>query len=281
MDELAVEVEHLSFSYKENGPKVLDDISFSIKKGDYVALIGHNGSGKSTLARILAGLYTEIEPNSLLRIFNMSYDAENSSKIRSLIGIVFQNPDNQFVGSSVRDDIAFGLENRAIDPSKMDEIIERSAKEVGMEEYLDQAPENLSGGQKQRVALAGVLALSPSLLLLDEATSMLDPKGKREILSLVKERKKENPNLTILSITHDVEEAAMADYVLVLSKGKIILEGKGEEVFSHEKELEEANLDAPFAYELGKALKARGISLSSSLEEDTLLEELCQYSSKK
>ena len=275
---VVLSLNNVSFSY-DGKKNVLDDVTFDIFESEYVCVVGSNGSGKSTLSNIISML---IKPSTgTISVNNEIINSKNVQKLKKNIGVIFQNPDNQFVGSSVRDDIAFGLENRAIDPSKMDEIIEKSAKEVGMEEYLDQAPENLSGGQKQRVALAGVLALSPSLLLLDEATSMLDPKGKREILSLVKERKKENPDLTILSITHDVEEAAMADYVLVLSKGKIILEGTGEEVFSHEKELEEANLDAPFAYELGKALKARGISLSSSLEEDTLLEELCQYSSKK
>ena len=276
MSEFAIEVSHLTFSYHENGPHILEDVSFSIKKGSYVTLIGHNGSGKSTLAKIIAGLYQETSYDTEIRIFDMKYDKEHQAQIHRLIGLVFQNPDNQFVGASVRDDIAFGLENRAIDPSLMEEIIVHAATSMGMEKYLDQAPENLSGGQKQRVALAGVFALSPSLLILDEATSMLDPKGKKEVLSYVQEMKKENPSLTVLSITHDVEESLLADQVLVMAKGKIILQGTPLEVFTHEEALKEANLDAPFAFELEKELRKEGMEIPSTFDLEKLKEILCQ-----
>ncbi len=276
MSEFAIEVSHLTFSYHENGPRILEDVSFSIKKGSYVTLIGHNGSGKSTLAKIIAGLYQETSYDTEIRIFDMKYDKEHQAQIHRLIGLVFQNPDNQFVGASVRDDIAFGLENRAIDPSLMEEIIVHAATSMGMEKYLDQAPENLSGGQKQRVALAGVFALSPSLLILDEATSMLDPKGKKEVLSYVQEMKKENPSLTVLSITHDVEESLLADQVLVMAKGKIILQGTPLEVFTHEEALKEANLDAPFAFELEKELRKEGMEIPSTFDLEKLKEILCQ-----
>lgn len=272
----AVEAEHLSFSYSKDGPRTLDDVSFKIAEGEYVALIGHNGSGKSTLARIIAGLISELDPNASLRVFGLEFDKEHSQEIHSKIGLVFQNPDNQFVGATVRDDIAFGLENRAIDPSLMDAIILESASSVGMEEYLDQAPENLSGGQKQRVALAGVLALHPSLLILDEATSMLDPKGKREILALVHKMREDNPSLTVLSITHDVEEAVESDRVLVLAGGKLILEGKGGEVFSRRELLEKNHLESPFVHELSLALRKEGVEVEPTLSEERLLEELCR-----
>ena len=193
-------VKDLSFSYSQE-ENVLNGVSFVVEKGTYISLIGHNGSGKSTIAKLLAGLL-EAKSGSI-KAFDLEYNRKNIRKIRSRIGIVFQNPDNQFICASVKDDIAFGLENRQVDPAKMNEIILEYARKVNMEEFLDKEPENLSGGQKQRVAIAGVLAMKPDILILDEATAMLDPKGKKEINDVIKNLRTENKDLTIISITHD------------------------------------------------------------------------------
>ena len=178
-----IEVKNLDFSYNET-KKVIKNISFDIKKGDYVTIIGHNGSGKSTLARLLIGLL-EAKSGSI-KIDGLELNEENVYKIREKIGIVFQNPDNQFIGSTVRDDIAFGLENHMIPQGDMDDIINKYAKEVGLEEFLDKEPTALSGGQKQRVAIAGVLAMNPDIIIFDEATSMLDPRGKKDIKDIMR-----------------------------------------------------------------------------------------------
>lgn len=270
-----LEVKDLSFQYADAERKALEGLSFSLSEGDYLAIIGHNGSGKSTLAKVLTG----INPKFLgsIELFGMPLNKKNLPAIRKRLGLVFQNPDNQFVGASVRDDIAFGLENRAVPSEKMDAIIDAFSKKVGMYEYLDKAPENLSGGQKQRVAIAGILAMSPDLIIYDEATSMLDPRGKREILDLTFSLRKENPKLTVLSITHDVEEAYRADKVLVLNEGKMILFGTPEEVFAHKEELKKVHLALPFALRLKDALEEEGLVLPSDIHDLSSLEEfLCR-----
>lgn len=270
-----LEVEGLSFRYPDAEEKALDGLSFSLEEGQYLAIIGHNGSGKSTLAKILTGIQGKYEGK--VSLFGLPLEKKNLPSIRRRIGLVFQNPDNQFVGSSVRDDIAFGLENRAIPQKEMDSIIDTFSKKVGMEAFLDKAPENLSGGQKQRVAIAGILAMNPDLIIYDEATSMLDPKGKKEILDLTFSLRKENPKLTVLSITHDVEEAYRADKVLVLNGGKMILFGTPEEVFSHKEELRNVHLSLPFAIRLADALREKGLSLPSDIRDIESLEEaLCR-----
>ena len=269
-----VKVSHLSFSYDEN-KKALDDVSFEVNEGEYLAIIGHNGSGKSTLARILSGIRTDFDGEAT--IFDKNVDNKNIAAIRKKTGFVFQNPDNQFVGSTVRDDIAFGLENRAVPSEEMDDIIERYSKKVGMDEYLDKAPENLSGGQKQRVAIAGVLAMSPELIIYDEATSMLDPAAKKEILDLTFSLRKENPKLTLISITHDIEEAAQADKVLVLNAGKSVLFGTPKEVFENVDKLKEMRLDLPFYKKLVASLKENGVDVEEEITSLTSLEEyLCR-----
>lgn len=275
MKKVIANIEHLSFSYDKDGPYTLSDVSFALEEGSYTALIGHNGSGKSTIAKIIAGLIDDYEGN--ITLFDLPLNEDNLPAIRQRLGLVFQNPDNQFVGSSVRDDIAFGLENRQVEPSKMDDIINEFTRKVGMEKELDSAPENLSGGQKQRVAIAGILALHPDLLILDESTSMLDPLGKSQILELVARLREENPSLTILSITHDVEEAYKADKVLVLNAGKLVLEGKPDEVFEHEEVLNFIRLEAPFFIRLRNALKKEGIEIPDSVKDVESLEDfLCQ-----
>ena len=269
-----IEAKNLSFSYEEGHP-ALDGVSFCVEEGSYVALIGHNGSGKSTLAKVLMGLIAGFQGE--VRIFNLPLDAGNLYKIRSRLGIVFQNPDNQFVGSSVRDDIAFGLENRCVPHADMEKIIVRYADEVGMSGFLDKEPQNLSGGQKQRVAIAGVLAMNPDVVIFDEATAMLDPKGKREISAIVARMRKDNPSLTLISITHDLEEAAQADQVIVLEKGKVFMSGKPAEIFSHVEELRKIGLDAPFLPSLVYRLKALGVAVPADVTTlDALEEFLCR-----
>ena len=270
----AIRVENLELAYQSE-KLALKGISFSIEKGTYVCILGHNGSGKSTLAKILVGLLSDYKGE--IYIFDELVSRKNINSLRSKIGIVFQNPDNQFVGSTVADDIAFGLENKAVPQKEMQPIIDRFVKSVGMEDYLDREPSSLSGGQKQRVALAGVLAMSPEILILDEATAMLDPKGKAEVDSLISSIRKEKPELTILSITHDLEEAAKADEVLVLNDGKLLLQGTPKSVFSYMDELKKASLDVPFIYKLIACLKEKGLEIPEDIDTiEKLGEYLCQ-----
>ncbi len=272
-----IEVNNLSFEYRE-GLNTINNISFTIEKGTYTAILGHNGSGKSTIAKLLIGLLEK--KSGEMSIGGMVLNEENLYKVRNLIGIVFQNPDNQFIGSTVRDDIAFGLENICVDPKEMDSIINEYAKKVDMLEFLDHEPSTLSGGQKQRVAIAGILAMNPSIIILDEATSMLDPKGKREINELVRELNK-NKNMTILSITHDIEEAVFADNVILLNNGEIKDIGKPEDILVNEKILQEMNLDIPFSLKLTKKLKEKGIKVTRQIDKKELVNELCQLHLKK
>ena len=272
-----IDVCNLSFEYREN-LKTVDNVSFTVEKGSYTAILGHNGSGKSTIAKLLMGLLEKKDGNIL--IDGIELNEKNLYKIRSKIGIVFQNPDNQFIGSTVRDDIAFGLENMCIDPSQMDNIIIEYAKKVNMINFLDHEPTKLSGGQKQRVAIAGILAMSPSIIILDEATSMLDPKGKKEINELVHQLNKDK-NMTILSITHDIEEAVMADQVILLNKGQVVDSGKPEEVLVKKEVIEELSLDIPFAYKVSLGLKDRDIPIDYYINKEKLVNKLCQLNSKK
>lgn len=276
MDKI-IEVKDLLFEYEE-GIKTIDHISFQIEKGTYTTILGHNGSGKSTIAKLLMGLL-ERQSGDII-VGGIPLTEEHLNEVRSQIGIVFQNPDNQFIGATVRDDIAFGLENMCVDPRQMDDIINEYAKKVNMLEFLDHEPTKLSGGQKQRVAIAGILAMSPSIIILDEATSMLDPKGKKEINALVHQLNKDK-NITILSITHDIEEAALSDYVILLSDGKVIDQGKPDEVLMKQKQLEELSLDVPFAYKISHGLKKQGIQINEYINQEKLVKELCQLHLKK
>lgn len=269
-----LKADSLKYSYAKDLAPALDDVSFDIEEGTYTAIIGHNGSGKSTLAKLIMGLLSGFE--GTIEVFGKELNKKNLFEIRSRIGIVFQNPDNQFVGSTVADDIAFGLENKQVPHEEMQGIIERYAAESGMAEFLDHEPQNLSGGQKQRVAIAGVLAMQPDLVIFDEATAMLDPKGKAEIRALITKMKTENPGLTILSITHDIEEAANSDQVIVLNEGKLILSGTPEKVFSHEERLKEVRLDIPFVFSLKSSLAQKGFKVPENIKTIGDLEEfLC------
>ena len=275
--EKIIEVKHLSFGYDED-ILTIDDISFQIQKGSYTTILGHNGSGKSTIAKLLMGLLEKKSGDII--VGGISLSEETLSQVRNQMGIVFQNPDNQFIGSTVRDDIAFGLENNCVDPALMDDIINEYAKKVNMYEFLDHEPTKLSGGQKQRVAIAGILAMSPSIIILDEATSMLDPRGKNEINALVHQLNKDK-NMTIVSITHDIEEAALSDYVILLSDGHVVDEGKTEDVLMIKDEIERLSLDIPFAYKVSEGLQKLGISITNQIDREKLVKELCQLHSKK
>lgn len=275
--EKIINVQHLSFGYDED-TLTIDDISFSIEKGSYTTILGHNGSGKSTIAKLLMGLLEK--KSGEIVIGGIPLTEETLNQVRSQIGIVFQNPDNQFIGSTVRDDIAFGLENNCVDPALMDDIINEYAKKVNMYEFLDHEPTKLSGGQKQRVAIAGILAMSPSIIILDEATSMLDPKGRNEINALVHQLNKDK-NMTIVSITHDIEEAALSDYVILLSDGHIVDEGRPEEVLMKKEEIESLALDIPFAYKISHGLQKMGISITEQIDREKLVNELCRLHLKK
>ncbi len=270
-----IEVKNLEFSYNEN-VKTINNISFNIEKGDYVTIIGHNGSGKSTLARLLIGLL-EAKSGEII-IDGLKLNEENVYKIRDKVGIVFQNPDNQFIGSTVRDDIAFGLENHLVPSGDMDDIINKYAKEVGLEKFLDKEPTALSGGQKQRVAIAGVLAMNPDIIIFDEATSMLDPKGKKDIKEIMYKLHSEG-DFTIISITHDIEEVLQSNDCIVLNQGDIYMHDKPSEVFKHPRELREINLDIPFNLKFKEALEKKHIKLRSS-ELLEMVDELWQLNSK-
>lgn len=274
MNKPLLDVCHLRYGYDED-VKVLKDVSFSVYPGQYVSIIGHNGSGKSTLAKCIMGLLGGFDGD--IEAFGIPLNRKNLASIRPRIGIVFQNPDNQFVGSTVEDDIAFGLENRQVPHEQMQPLIEKVAQEVGMQDFLDHEPQMLSGGQKQRVAIAGVLAMHPDLVIFDEATAMLDPKGKREIHELISKMREENPSLTLLSITHDIEEAFHSDEVIVLDEGEIRLQGKPDEVFSHIDELRSMKLGVPFFFEVKDALEKAGLAIPENIKTTQELEEyLCR-----
>ncbi len=267
----AIYLENLSFGYSEI--LNLENITVDIKKGEYVSVIGHNGCGKSTMAKLIDGIL--IQNSGEIYISGIKMTDNNALKLRKSIGMVFQNPDSQFIGATVKDDIAFGLENDQVDPEEMDDIIKKCAQSVGMEDYLEAEPSNLSGGQKQRVAIAGMIARNPDILILDEAGAMLDPKGKREIREIIKQKKNANPNLTILNITHEIDEAYDSDRVLVLNDKKIVLDGKPQDVFENDELLKSISLDIPFCHKLVNELRKDGLEIDKISNEKELLDLLC------
>ena len=273
MSKSLAEIRNISFQYEAKTNKALDNVSFNVQEGEWLAIVGHNGSGKSTLAKLLIGLYFANEGTIMVNDMIMSEDTVWD--IRRHIGMVFQNPDNQFVGTTVQDDVAFGLENAGIEREDMIYRVQDALKKVRMDDFLDQEPHHLSGGQKQRVAIAGVLALRPSIIILDEATSMLDPLGRSEVLDVIRELK-EDKQLTVISITHDLEEAARADRMIVLNQGKIFAEGSPKEIFKLEEELVKLGLDIPFSIKLSKSLRDNGIQVSDQITEEGLVNELCK-----
>lgn len=272
---LAVEVSHLSFSY-DGQNDVIKDVSFEIPKGSYTTIVGHNGSGKSTIAKLLIGLLKA--KSGEIKILGNILNEENVYSLRNHVGIVFQNPDNQFIGSTVADDIAFGLENHCVPQEQMQAIIEDVAARVNMIDFLDSEPTKLSGGQKQRVAIAGILAIAPDIIIFDESTSMLDPQGKASINEQIQKLHDER-NITILSITHDMEEVAQSEYVIVLKDGKVEMQGTPKQIFEHKGKLKEMKLELPFALSFSEKLKNEGIFKDSYCTLDEVVNELCQLRS--
>lgn len=260
-----IELKNVSYTYPSSEQPALVDLSLEIEAGEWIAIIGHNGSGKSTLAKLLNYL---LQPNAgEIKINGIEANAENVWEIRDLVGMVFQNPDNQFVGATVVDDVAFGMENRGVPREQMLTKVEASLRRVHMWDFAEREPARLSGGQKQRVAIASALALEPKVLILDEATSMLDPQGRREMVSLVRELKAELGNeLTVLSITHDIEEAASADRVIVINDGVLEEQGQPAEIFGDAHKLENFGLNVPFAEQLKAKLAERGIEVPQQYE---------------
>ncbi len=268
----AIEINNLCFSYSSE-EETIKNLSLKIEKGKYTTILGHNGSGKSTLAKLIVGLLEKESGN--IFVDNMELNEENVYEIRNKIGIVFQNPDNQFIGSTVRDDIAFGLENHLVPTEKMDDLINEYALKVGMSEFLDKEPTNLSGGQKQRVAIAGVLVMHPEIIIFDEATSMLDPKGKREIKEITTSLHRLFPDMTVISITHDVEETLLADNVVILEKGKVAYNGTKEDLLSKPEILTSLNLEIPFAHKMYQKLTKLGLELDEPNVEE-MVSKLCR-----
>lgn len=265
-----IDVKNLSFRYKESQEYYdVKDITFHVKRGEWLSIVGHNGSGKSTTVRLIDGLL-EAESGEIV-IDGQRLTEENVWNIRRQIGMVFQNPDNQFVGATVEDDVAFGLENQGLSRQEMKKRVEEALDLVGMLDFKKREPARLSGGQKQRVAIAGVVALRPAILILDEATSMLDPEGRRELIETVKGIRKDY-DMTVISITHDLEEVAMSDRVLVLKKGEIESTSSPRELFSRN-DLDQIGLDDPFANQLKNSLSQNGYDLPENYLTESELED--------
>lgn len=267
-----IEVEHLTFSY-DGEQDVLKDVSFQIEEGSYTTIVGHNGSGKSTIAKLLIGLMEA--KSGTITVDGIKLTEKSVYDIRDKIGIVFQNPDNQFIGATVADDIAFGLENHQVPQEQMQRIIERFAQQVNMSKYLNSEPTKLSGGQKQRVAIASVLAIAPQILIFDESTSMLDPQGKAEINGLIRQIHQAS-GMTIVSITHDIEEMANSDHVIVMSEGQVVMDGTPEMILKREQELVELQLDVPFTLKFIREMEQNGVSLKDEIKMEKVVEELCR-----
>lgn len=278
----AIVFQNVQFTYPETKVPVLKKVSFVVKKGSWTSLIGHNGSGKSTISKLVNGLLLpDPNSNSQISVAGLDLNFKNIWNIREKVGIVFQNPDNQFVGATVGDDVAFGLENRGIPRHEMIRIVKQVLSEVGMLDYIDSEPANLSGGQKQRVAIAGILAIEPEIIILDESTSMLDPSGRDQILKIIRQLMKKK-NLTILSITHDIDEASLADEVIVLNDGKILDQDSPLNIFNKVNMLQRIGLDIPFAEKLKLKLNEVGIKIPENLQtKDELKQYLCQLNLKK
>ncbi len=268
----AVKVDHCSFSY-DGETDIIRDASFSIPKGSYTTIIGHNGSGKSTIAKLLIGLLEA--RTGEITILGQKLDETTVYDIRSHVGIVFQNPDNQFIGSTVADDIAFGLENHCVPQEEMQARIEEAAQKVGMLDFLETEPTKLSGEQKQRIAIVGILAICPHIIIFDESTSMLDPQGKKSINDQIKKLHDEK-NITVISITHDMEEVAQSQNVIVLQEGNVKMSGTPMEIFKHEEELKKMQLDIPFALKFSNALQKEGVFDHGICTLEGVVDELCR-----
>ena len=277
MSETFIKVENLSFSYEADTDSksipAVDGVSLEINKGEYVAILGHNGSGKSTFAKLLNFI---LEPTSGRIVVDgkdiTSPDITDDDvyELRRKVGMVFQNPDNQLVATIVEEDVAFGPENLGIEPLGIRKRVDEALKTVGMTEYIRHEPHRLSGGQKQRIAIAGVIAMRPECMIFDESTAMLDPIGRREVMSTIHKLNREE-GITVINITHYMDEAAMADRVVIFNDGRLIMDGTPEEIFARQEELVALGLDVPQSVALANKLKQAGIKL----EGGTVNTEVC------
>lgn len=272
-----IKVDNVSFVYmsEETSFKAIDNLSLNIKEGEFVAIIGHNGSGKSTLSKNLNAILKPTQGDIYISNMNTKED-DKLWDIRQNAGMVFQNPDNQIVATVVEEDVAFGPENLGIETEEIKKRVEESLISVGMYDFRKKQPHLLSGGQKQRVAIAGIIAMKPKCIIFDEATAMLDPSGRKEVIKTIKKLNKEE-NITILHITHFMEEAVDADRVVVMESGKKVMEGTPREVFCQVEKLKSIGLDVPYMTELAKELRNEGIDIDDSiLTVDEMVMKLCQ-----
>ena len=280
--EVLFDIRHVSHTFETEEGKTFDalkDVTAQIKKGEFTAIIGTNGSGKSTLARHLNALLLPTEGELIVEGMRTS-DAGRVWDIRQKVGMVFQNPDNQLVAAVVEEDVAFGPENLGVPPEEIRERVDRALEKVGMTSYRKQAPSMLSGGQKQRVAIAGVLAMKPDCIVLDEPTAMLDPKGRKEVMDTIHELNKKE-GITIVLITHFMEEAVTADHILVIDKGVLKMEGTPREIFSQADKVTEIGLDVPVPADLARRLRKKGMAVSERcMTDEELGEALCPFVSK-
>lgn len=268
-------IKDLSFRYRAKGDYVLNNLNLAVEEGEFVAVIGHNGSGKSTLAKLMNGLLQPTQGEVCVGDYRTG-DKQSLFEIRKRVGVVFQNPDNQLVASIVEDDVAFGAENIGLPREEIGERIEFALSAVGMEEYRYSTPARMSGGQKQRIAIAGVLAVRPEVLVLDESTAMLDPRGRREVMEVVERLNREN-GMSVVLITHYMDEVAKADRVIVLSDGRIAMTGSPREVFSRGEELKTYGLSLSVPAQIAQKLREKGVPANgAALTAEELSEELCE-----
>lgn len=275
-----LEIKNLTYKYEEDSDKLnLSGVSFDVNEGEWISIIGRNGSGKSTTARLIDGLMPAL--SGTIKVDGDILTEDNVWDIRRKIGMVFQNPDNQFVGATVEDDIAFGMENQQIERDEMIKRVDDVLKLVNMSDFKNREPASLSGGQKQRVAIAGVIALRPKIIILDEATSMLDPNGRNKLMNVVREIKDEY-GLTVLSITHDLDEAVNSDRIVVMKDGEVIRIATPDEIFESENDMVSIGLDVPFTSNLMIDLRAKGFDIPEKyMDEEGLADYLWQSYLKK
>lgn len=277
-----IKIENLIFEYKKDDEtaanRAINGVSLEIERGSFTAILGKNGSGKSTLAKNLNGLLLPTEGVIYVNGFNTA-DDEHIWDVRQSAGMVFQNPDNQLVSAIVEDDVAFGPENLGVEPQEIRRRVDKALADVNMGAFRGKAPHLLSGGQKQRIAIAGVVAMKPSCIIFDEPTAMLDPKGRSEIMSIIEELNGEG--ITVILITHFMEEAARADRVIIMHDGRVFLDGTPSEVFAQGDKVKSVNLDVPLAVELAARLRQRGIEVPADIiGTEEMVEYLCQYKSR-
>ena len=274
-----IKIENLIFEYRkeeeEQPVKAINNISLEVEKGSFTAILGKNGSGKSTLAKNLNGLLLPTGGTVYVNGYNTA-DEEHIWDVRQSAGMVFQNPDNQLVSAIVEDDVAFGPENLGIEPAEIRRRVDKALEDVNMGPFKGKSPHLLSGGQKQRIAIAGVVAMKPRCIIFDEPTAMLDPKGRKEIMSIIKKLHEEG--ITVVLITHFMDEAVNADRVIIMHQGEIFMDGTPAEVFGQGEKVKSVNLDVPMAVELARALRQRGIEVPEKIiGTEEMVEYLCQY----